>query len=135
MRFAYIHISSKLFLFKQTFHNHMFGFLLYGKKMAYDNKNDKLMKRVSDKNIPDYCLVKKKKRILLNNSLWNKANFFWSVNYIAKGSTIILNSLHHISAVGSSDSEGARGISKYFFLDHFHHHFLSKKWWFQDLRF
>ena len=38
----------------------MFGFLLYGKKMAYDNKNDKLMKRVSDKNIPDYCLVKKK---------------------------------------------------------------------------
>ena len=54
-------------LFKQTFHNHMFGFLLYGKKMAYDNKNDKLMKRVSDKNIPDYCLVKKK--ILLNNSL------------------------------------------------------------------
>ena len=45
----------------------MFGFLLYGKKMAYDNKNDKLMKRVSDKNIPDYCLVKKK--ILLKNSL------------------------------------------------------------------
>ena len=28
--------------------------------MDYDNKNDKLMKRVSDKNIPDYRLREKK---------------------------------------------------------------------------
>ena len=32
-------------------------------------------------------------------------------------------------------SEGARGISKQFFLDHFSPSFLSQKWSFQDLRF
>jgi len=32
-------------------------------------------------------------------------------------------------------SEGAHGISKYFFLDHFSPSFLSQKWSFQDLRF
>jgi hypothetical protein len=32
-------------------------------------------------------------------------------------------------------SEGARGISKYFFLNHFSPSFLSQKWSFQDLKF
>ena len=31
-------------------------------------------------------------------------------------------------ALGSSNSEGAHGISKYFFLGHFSPSFLSKKW-------
>ena len=31
-------------------------------------------------------------------------------------------------ALGSSNSEGHRGISKYFFLDHFSSSFLSQKW-------
>ena len=66
----------------------MFGFLLYGKKMAYDNKNDKLMKRVSDKNIPDYCLVKKKYCSTIHFEI---KQFFLSVNYIEKGNTAQLS--------------------------------------------
>jgi hypothetical protein len=31
-------------------------------------------------------------------------------------------------ALGSSNSKGHRGISKYFFLDHFSSPFLSQKW-------
>ena len=37
--------------------------------------------------------------------------------------------------LGSRNSEGARGIPKYFFLDHFSPSFLSQKWSFKELRF
>ena len=38
-----------------------------------------------------------------------------------------------IFALGSSKSEGVRGISKYIFFFLFHHHFLSQKWLFQEV--
>ena len=77
------------------------------KKLAYDNKNDKLMKRVSDKNTPDYGLVKKNTAQQFTSKNWNKTKFFlpkqsfWAVNYtyIFQNETLVSTVIFNHSTV------------------------------------